>query len=147
MTGFGPSVPLFDDENEEVLVSEFVRLSSKYGATYTAQDIAKQVFKDLREPNRYLQVATIWANDLDIKERISDYSNGVDKTLDSQESYIKQLETMAANTMNPIKERIEALKLAAQIQGMIKKQVETNNINKNENTGIPQFVFAIHPDA
>lgn len=66
-------VPIFEDEDENELINEFVRLSAQYGNKYTPMEIAAEVFKDLRDPYpRCLQAANTWSNSLAIKRRIDE---------------------------------------------------------------------------
>lgn len=62
-------VPIFEDEDEEALIEEFVRLSAIYH-TFPPTAVAAEIFNKLREPSRALQAATIWSSNLGIMERI-----------------------------------------------------------------------------
>jgi hypothetical protein len=63
-------VTIFDDEDEEALIAEYVRLSIEY-PDYPPFAIAQEVFSDKRDfALRANQAALVWSNRLDIKERI-----------------------------------------------------------------------------
>lgn len=63
-------VPIFEDEDEDQLINEFVRLSALY-PKYEPFQITQVVFKDLRDPiMRANQAAMVWSKDLEILERI-----------------------------------------------------------------------------
>lgn len=94
-------VPIFEDEDEEFLVSEFVRLSAQYH-TFPPTAITGEIFKELREPSRALQAATIWSNNLGIMERIrlARANKEVDGLIKSKHEWeLKQLALLEDNTI------------------------------------------------
>lgn len=64
-------VPIFEDEDENALISKFVELMAAHYPNYTIFEIADEVFKGLRDPGmRSQQAALIWFKEINIKERI-----------------------------------------------------------------------------
>jgi hypothetical protein len=136
-------VLLFDDEDEEALKAEFVRLSALY-PNYPAGDIAKVVFKDLRDPIlRSQQAAEAWSSDLDVKERIraARLNGGTEpKAILTKEDHIRKLQVIADDETQPLKERLAAHRLIAEMQGHVVKAVEkkTEDLTKR----LPTIVYA-----
>jgi len=124
-------VPIFEDEDEDELIAKFVDLSARY-KDRDAYEITAYIFKNLREPTRALQAATIWSSDLGIKERIEAIRRqGFDTTpIDSKETKLRKLEAIYNNEDIAARDRLKALELHAQIQGEIKKPGDEEDADK-----------------
>lgn len=118
---------LFDGEDEEALKAEFVRLSALYPA-YPPGEIAQVVFKHLPDPVlRSQQAADAWMAELEVKERIRQarLNGGVEpRPILSKEQQIAQLQALADDDKTPIKEKLAAHRLIAEMQGYVVKAVE-----------------------
>jgi hypothetical protein len=139
-----------DGEDEEAMISEFVRLSALYPEEQP-QSITEYIFKNLRDPGmRSLQAAVVWARDLDIKERIRlAKRKGVDEpkeyTIHEWEAEVLALTRDATVLPNEKKAMLEGYMNIATIKGWVKKAIDktvTNNTSR-----LPVIVFAPYPDA
>lgn len=124
-------VPIFEDEDEDQLVNEFVRLSALFPHR-DIYEITTHIFKNLREPTRALQAATIWSRDIEILDRIETVKReGFNKEpIDTREVKLRKLEAIYNDPDTPVKNKIDAMKLHAEIQGEIKKATEGEDVNK-----------------
>ena len=114
-------VPIFEDEDEDQLISEFVRLSALY-PTYSAYEVAQVVFKGLKDPiMRANQAAMQWSSDLTIKERIRKAAlvGANQQEIDSKETKLRKLEAIYNDPNIKAADRIKALELHAKISGDI----------------------------
>lgn len=122
-----PLILLFEGEDEDTLVGEFVRLSALY-PSYEAGDIAKAVFRHLPDNiMRSQQAADVWKADLAIKERIrvARLNGGCEpKPIATKEEQIAKLYAIADDDTANIKDRLTAHRLIAEMQGYVVKAVE-----------------------
>lgn len=140
-------VTIFEDEDEEALISAFVDMSARHEKDYNSLQIARYVFRNSRDAElRAGQAALTWANDLDIKERIrlKKLVGDDDDLIDDKKTKLKVLEGIYKDVTTSAKDRIAAVQLHASIQGEIKKAIEQTN---TERRTIPQIVIATYPDA
>lgn len=135
-------VLLFDDEDEEALKAEFIRLSALY-PLYQPGEIAQAVFRGLRDPIlRSQQAADAWAADLEVKERIrlARLNGGVEpKPVASKEEQLVKLQALADDESKPLKERLTAHRLIAEMQGYVVKAVEQRDKTAKR---LPTIVYA-----
>ncbi len=138
---------LFEGEDEEALKAEFIRLSAIYAA-YPAGEIAQVVFKGLRDPIlRSQQAADAWSNDLSVKERIrqAKLNGGVEpKPVLTKEQQLAQLQALADDDKTPVKEKLAAHRLIAEMQGFVIKAVEKTSTERRR---FPQVIIAQYADA
>lgn len=140
-------VPIFEDEDEEALISQFVELSVAHPHR-SEFELCQYIFRDLRDPAlRSGQAAIAWKIDLDIQERIRKLKlQGDDKAeIETKATKLRVLEQIYNNTETSAKDRIAAIELHAKIQGEITKAIEQRNINDNA-PRFPQIVAAVYPD-
>jgi hypothetical protein len=116
-------VPIFDDEDENELITKFVELSARYDGQYSPMEITAHIFKNLRDPfPRANQAAMQWGSSLDILERIrlAKLNGGTEpEPPDNKTVKLKKLEAIYNNDKVGMKERIAAIKLHAEIAGEI----------------------------
>jgi len=120
------AIVFFDGEDPEALKTRFVELSAVY-KTRPAFEIAQYVFKDLREPAlRAGKAAEVWATDLDVQERIRQLILKGPTVADCTESdLIRRALMIADDTGAEKRDRISAIRLAGELQGFVKKSVDT----------------------
>jgi hypothetical protein len=140
-------VPIFEDEDEDALISEFVRLSAQYDHIYSPQQIAVEVFKNLRDPTmRANQAATVWSSKLEIAERIrkAKQSKDDEDLIQSKEQWEKHmlalLDDPAIGTQEK-KVRMEIYNSIAKSRGWL----EDDSKNNGKRNMMPQFIFGIDP--
>lgn len=116
-------VPIFEDEDEDELIGEFIRLSALY-PQYEPFQVCQVIFKNRRDPiMRANQAAMVWSKDLEILERIRQARlNG--PTDEAQIQTKEQLQTrinsvIEDNTINSQekKVRIEGYMAIAKLKG------------------------------
>lgn len=139
MTWEAPLV-IYDDEDEDALLSNFVELMAAHHPRYTEYIIAEQVFRGLRDPTlRSFQAANRWANDLAIVERIRKArlnGNKEFKPLSKEEWLAKVLATAEDENLSSAdkKAKLDGLKIYGESQpGWFTKAVDkviTNNTQK-----------------
>lgn len=116
------AVPIFDDEDENELISEFVRLSALYPKKQ-ATEITAYIFKNLRDPfPRANQAAMRWAEDLEISERIrkAKLNGGTEpEPIDDKETMLRKIEAWYNDEDAKLADRIKAAELHAKIAGHI----------------------------
>lgn len=129
------AVTIFDDEDEEALISRFVELS----AIWTNEDaisICRYLFKDMRDPElRAGQAAITWSNDLAVKERIRQHrltGGNVENEVATKVDKLKVLEGIYKDSECSAKDKIAAIELHAKIQGEIIKAIEQSNNDKRQ---------------
>jgi len=120
---------IFEDEDEEKLLADFV----KYSAIHKDRDpfeIAAYVFRNQRDPElRAQQAAMIWAKDIDVAERIrlARLNGGAEgSVIPTKEQRMRQLQEMFEDVTLPVKERIAAQRLLSEMAGDIVKAVDKN---------------------
>lgn len=142
------SVIIFEDEDAEALIAEFVRLSALY-PNKAAWDITRHIFKFLKDSEaRHMQAAMVWQNDLAIMERvrIARLNGGVEPSnIDDTETQLRKLQAIYDDSDEAMKERLAAMRLHAEISGRIIKAVE-KKIEDKRSAALPTFVFAQYPD-
>lgn len=143
-----PQLIIFDDEDEETLKSEFINLCAKHKNTFSHYEVAIHVFRNLRDPEmRARQAADYWGKDLNVAERIRQAILLADDDVACGKAEIqRRLLAVADSALTSAKDRIDALKTLAQMQGLIVKPIEFRGDNKN-NSGLAVFQFTVDPDA
>lgn len=141
-------VPIFEEEDEESLIANFVKMSALY-PKYSAFEICQHIFKDLREPDlRANQAALQWSKDLTILERIRQARlNGGDEPapVDSKEAKLKKLEAIYNDNEVGMKDRLAAMRLHAEMSGEIVKAID-KKVDDGRRAHFPQVVQGIYAD-
>jgi hypothetical protein len=150
MTWEAPLV-IYDDEDEDALLSNFVELMAAHYPRYTEYVIAEQVFKGLRDPTlRSFQAANRWANDLDVSERIRKAKlngNKEAKPLTKEEWLSKVMAVTEDETISASdkKVRLEGLRLYGESQkGWFIKAVDNTITDKTPK--LPNIRYAVYED-
>ena len=138
---------LYEDESIEEMVAEFVRIMAKYKRSYSAFDVAKQVFRTRKEPLRFLQAAQLWQDDLDIKERVDEIMlrGNIASQVDTKEDKLRVLKQIYEDGRVDAKDRIAAIRTSAELCGEVIKHVE-KKIEDNRPPTIPTFVIKKYQD-
>lgn len=135
----------FQGEDPEGLKSRFIELCASHNidllhpayGNHSPYEIALHVFKGKRDPeSRAMQAAQVWARDIDVIERIRVLRITGNKKIDiapNKENLVAIGMEMATNTFNEAKDRINALKLVAQIIGVVQKDIEHENTKGSGN--------------
>lgn len=129
---FDSPLVIYEDENEEDLRAEYVRLMCKWRTSYTPEQVCQFIFRNLRSPDRYIVAAQLWANDLELRSDVDDLINGRSENLDVKDNLKAQLQAIVDLTSTPAKEKIAAIQLMAQMEGLIIKQIDKKNTNAGE---------------
>jgi len=142
---FSP-VLIFEDEDEQALKSEFVRLMAKWRAKYSTYEVCTYIFRELREPTRAFAAAQHWGSDLELLDKIDREINvPKNSNLDSREERLLILKTIYSDINESARERLKALELHAQIEGEIIKQVDKKTTD-NTPKQLPVFTFTRYQD-
>lgn len=133
---------IFEDEDEERLIADFVTYSARYPER-DPFEIAAYVFRNQRDNElRANQAAMIWSKDLPILERIrtARLNGGAEPSaVESKESKLKKLEAIYNDDGIKTADRLKAMELHAQIQGEIVKAVDKKVTNTRPRR---QIIFA-----
>lgn len=133
---------IFEDEDEERLIADFVTYSARY-PDRDPFEIAAYVFRNQRDNElRANQAAMIWSKDLPIQERIrtARLNGGAEPSpVESKESKLKKLEAIYNDDSIKTADRLKAMELHAQIQGEIVKAVDKKVTNTRPRR---QIIFA-----
>lgn len=139
---------IFEDEDEEALKADFIRLCALYPQQGTFE-IAAHVFRFQRDPEmRSQQAAMIWNKDLDVQEKIRlARINGQDNTvpIPTREQRLHQLQELF-ETATSVKDKVAVARLIAEMQGEIVKAIDKTVDNKNKPPTLPTFVIAQYKD-
>ena len=142
-------VIIYEDEDEAALKAEFVRLMALYSDRNSPYELARHLFKDLREPeSRAAQAATAWANDIEIKETIHEYKlYGPNKSTETTEleNLIAVAKSIYEDVAVSAKDRVAAIETHAKLRGLLIKQIDKTTTDKTP-VKLPVFNFAIYPD-
>lgn len=116
----------FPGEDAEALKTRFVELCAHHKNRYSAYEVCEYIFRDLREPGlRAGKAAEIWGKDLDIQERIRVLMLKGPPVADCSEGdLIRRALQIADDAGENAKDRIAAIRLAGELQGMVKKSVD-----------------------
>jgi hypothetical protein len=136
---------LFDDEDETALKARFVELWAKY-PDRSIVEIGDYIFKDLRNPEmRGAQWAMRWAKDLEVLEAVKKLRQGQTQTdVASKTEIINSAWALAHSDRVDAKDRVAALKLIAEMQGMIEKNI--NKKTEEVKRRMPNIVFERYAD-
>lgn len=133
---------LFEDEDEAALRGRFVELWAKY-PNRSIVEIGDYIFKDLRNPEvRGAQWAMRWAKDLEVLEAVKKLRQGrvdADGGLPSKAELINMALAIVGNDRVDAKDQVAALKLIAEMQGMVEKNV--NKKVEEVKRRMPNIVF------
>ena len=140
---------IYENEDEDELINKFVELSARY-PEYTAFDIAAEVFKGLVDPwSRANAAAQVWANSLEIRERIRTYDRRGAKTTPSLTFEEWQAEVLAVTRDENLgtqakKVMLDGLRLVGESNAWIKKAIEkkTEDVTKR----LPNFLIKRYED-
>lgn len=136
-------VPIFDDEDEQEFINEFVKLSARY-PNHEPIQITAYIFKNRRDPfPRANQAALVWSQDLEVQEKIrqAKLTGGVEETpVDDKNTKLRKLEAIYNDEDVKPADRIKALELHAKISGEI-----DGDEDGDKPRGFPVFNFAIDP--
>lgn len=143
-------VPMFEEDNEAELIASFVRMSALYPA-YSAYEICRHIFKDLRDPElRSNQAALQWSKDLEILERIRQarLNGGTEVSSQLSKEVLEQriLATIEDTTIGyqEKKARIEGYMAVAELNGWKIKAIEKKT--QDETRRFPQIIHAVYAD-
>lgn len=120
----GPTI--LEGEDELALRDEFARLCAKY-PTQCPFEIGEYVFRNLKDPGlRGQQAAMFWIKDIEVKELIARYKSGQveGEPIPSKDQAALLAWSLANDPAADKKDRIAALNLFGQLNGMIVKSVE-----------------------
>lgn len=139
---------IFDDEDEEALKADFIRLVALY-PQQPIFEVAAYVFRFQRDPElRSQQAAMIWQKDIEVQERIRKARiNGGEEPapIESKEDKLRKLQAIYDDETVKVPDRLKAFELHAQIQGEIVKAVD-KKITDNSKRAPRQIVFAQYPN-
>lgn len=147
-------IQFYEGEDEAALIAEFVKHCAFHKVSFDEHipsqfspfQVAQYVFQNLREPGRAGQASVLWAKDLGIRERIRvAIAEGVDGSVDaSEEALLKRAIRGADDPYASLRDRMAALRLAAEIKGYVKKAIEIkNNPSGGSNNGNAELVAEI----
>jgi len=148
MTASAPHIVFFEDDDEAELRLEYIRLMAKHQNKFSPYEVAKYVFRDCRDPElRSQQAAQVWSNDLEVKEAIDDIIMGRNKTsdLDDKSQRLRVLKSIYDDPNTPVKERIAAIRVAAELEGEVIKAVD-KKVTIRDNVALPQFTIMRYDD-
>lgn len=133
---------IFDDEDEDKLKADFIRLCALY-PNQDILEISSYVFRNQRDPSlRSEQAATIWLKDLDVLERIriAKLNGGAEPSpIPTKEARMRQLQKLFEDVNTPAREKIAAARLIAEMNSEITKAVEKKITNERPKR---QIIFA-----
>lgn len=140
----------FEGEDEEELKSLFIQASARHynNDKIDAQQITGHIFRDLKEPYiRSLQAAEYWSKDIAVQEAILNLVSYNGET-DATKKRVQLLMSIAESKGASHKDRIAAIRVAAELEGEIKKSVE-KKVTYGENGLKPagHFLFKIDSTA
>lgn len=142
-------VAIFEDEDEDALKSEFIRLTALHPSR-TPDEIAAYVFRNLRDPGlRSAQAAMVWLKDIDVLERIRQarLNGGVEPTgIHTLEEKLRKLQVLYEDESQDMKDRLSAMRLHAEMSGQIVKAIDKKVDNGAKAKTFPTFVIAQYPD-
>lgn len=139
----------FDGEDEEGLKTLFIQTSARHynNPNFDMYDVAKLVFRDLKEPGlRAMQAADYWSKDIEIQDAIINLVNYGDE-VDAKKKRIALLMKIAENPRSNDKDRISAIRVAAELEGEITKAVEKKVTHIGNAKPLGSFLFKIDHDA
>lgn len=135
---------IFEDEDEEALKANFIRLCALY-PNQPVFEVAAYVFRNQRDHElRSQQAAMIWQKDIEVQERIRQarLNGGEEPTaIESKEEKLRKLQAIYNDSEVKVADRLKAFELHAQIQGEIVKAVD-KKITDNTRKAPRQIVFA-----
>jgi len=145
-----PPIPIFEEEDEEELITQFVKYSALY-PDQTEFAICSYIFRDLRDPTlRAGQAAMRWKNDLGIMERIRlARANGGEYIKEKLTKEVLQAKILAT-TEDPLltpqekKVRIDGYVAYAQNEGWVVKSIEKKTLDQTRR--FPKIIFARDSD-
>lgn len=136
------TVCFFPGEDQEALKSRFVDLWARY-PHISVFEIARLTFQALPDAElRAGQAATAWRNDIDVLERVRIRQITGDAVDDSEIQLRKRALAIADDQNQRASDRIAALRLCGELQGIVKKSVETKSTVKAEG-GAGDFLAAL----
>jgi len=126
MSNWSP-ILFFEGEDPEALKEAFCRMSATHGDRFSSFEIAAHIFRDLRDPDaRAMQAAAAWSKDLGVQERIHALSTYT--PVDNDHVPKQRLKSIALNIaedrLASDRDRLNALRLIAEMQGDITKPIE-----------------------
>jgi hypothetical protein len=142
-------VTIFEDEDEDALKGEFIRLSALH-PTRTPDEIATYVFRNQRDPGlRSAQAAMVWLKDIDVLERIRQarLNGGVEPGgIHTLEEKLRKLQVLYEDESQDLKDRLAAMRLHAEMSGQIVKAIDKKVDNGAKAKAFPTFVIAQYAD-
>lgn len=129
---FDDPLAIYPDENLEDFRAEYVRLTAKWRSLYTPEQVCQYIFKNLREPSRYLVAAHVFSSDLELTEAVDNLLVGKKENTDKKQNLNDRLEAIIDDPATGAKDKIAAIQLIAQMEGLIIKQVEKKIDTKQE---------------
>lgn len=142
-------IPIYEGETLEALRSEYVATSVKFGGLrsdggrFAEYDICKYIFRNKQSPERAVQAAQVWANDLDLIDRIRSetFNTNVAVAVASQpteisdDDVIKGLWEIATTSGEEGKDRVAAYSKILDYR-LKRKALETPGGNDNNPTNV-----------
>jgi hypothetical protein len=142
-------VAIFEDEDEDALKSEFIRLTALHPSR-TPDEIAGYVFRKQRDPGlRSAQAAMVWLKDIDVLERIRQarLNGGVEAPgIHSLEDKLRKLQVLYEDESQALKDRLNAMRLHAEMSGQIVKAIDAKVSSTDKVKPFPTFVIAQYAD-
>jgi hypothetical protein len=120
-----PELVWREEEDGEAILEKYIEYMAIYGSNYTPFDICKQLFANLYDPyNRACQAAQMWTRSLEINERIRQLRLYRSKPKEEKEQYKDVLKSIYEDRLSSSRDRINALRLAAELDGYVIKAVD-----------------------
>ncbi len=139
---------IFEDEDEEKLLADFVRLCALY-PDQNYLEIASYVFRNQRDPElRAAQAGMIWHKDVGVKERIrlAKLNGGKEAApIPDKAARLQMLQTIFEDEGQSAKDRLAAARLISEIEGEIIKAID-KRIDDKRTANLPTFVIAQYAD-
>lgn len=131
---FDSPLAFYPEENADDLRAEFVRYKVllKNNASYNDLAICQHIFRNLRDPDRYIVAAQVWGQDIEVAEAINLATHGQINTSDKQADLEARFMAIADSSATFAKDKINALLAVAQMNGFIIKQVDKKTTNIND---------------
>jgi hypothetical protein len=141
----GPTI--LEGEDELALRDEFAKLVAKY-PNQDPFEIGEYVFRNLKDPGlRGQQAAMFWLKDVEVKELISKYRTGQagGEAIPTKDQAAMLAWSLANDPAADKKDRIAALNLFGQLNGMIVKSVE-KKVDDSSRRRPPTILVARYAD-
>lgn len=115
----------FENEDSEAILAKYIEFMAVHGVHFSSYDICKSLFSNLKDGLTRAGQATIaWSKNIEVQEAIRQRKLYSEKPKEEKDQLKQVLKSIYEDQLLQAKDRIAAVRTAAELEGWIIKSVD-----------------------